>query len=101
MVALAKFPDEAIHVARKGKAIKPVHYAFLAQTDMKCWKYVTVDQQPYPIIPTTIIGKKRMVAVASSDVAASLTLVSSQIVDEAGLQPAAEETIATAIVTPR
>lgn len=101
MAALAKFPNEAIHVARKGKAIKPVHYTFLAQTDMKCWKYVTVTQQPYPVIPTTIIGKKRMVAAASPDIAASLTLVSSQIVDEAGLQPAAEETIATAIVTPR
>lgn len=41
---LAKFPDDAIHVARKGKSIKPLHYAFLAQTEMKCWKYVTVDQ---------------------------------------------------------
>lgn len=51
--ALAKFPDDAIHVARKGKSIKAVHYAFLAQAEMKCWKYVTVDQQSYPIIPAT------------------------------------------------
>lgn len=36
--ALAKFPDEAVHVARKGKPIKPVHYAFLAELGMKCWK---------------------------------------------------------------
>ena len=41
--ALTKFPDDAIHVARKGKSIKAVHYAFLANADMKCWKYVTVD----------------------------------------------------------
>jgi hypothetical protein len=40
--ALAKFPDDAIHVARKGRSIKAVHYAFLAQTEMKCWKYVPV-----------------------------------------------------------
>ena len=29
--ALTKFPDDAIHVARKGRAIKAVHYTFLAQ----------------------------------------------------------------------
>jgi predicted aspartyl protease len=93
---LAKFPDDAIHVARKGKSIKPLHYAFLAQTEMKCWKYVTVDQQSYPVIPATIIGKKTKVAASSPDTAASVTLVSSQIVDEVGLQAAAEETFATA-----
>jgi predicted aspartyl protease len=37
-----------------------------------------------------------MVAASSPDTAASLTLVSQQIVDGAGLQPAAEETVATA-----
>jgi len=94
--ALAKFPDEAVHIARKGKPIKPVHYAFLAQIAMKCWKYVTVDQQSYPVIPTMIIGKKKLATASSPDTAASLTLVSSQIVDEADLQPAAEETVATA-----
>jgi predicted aspartyl protease len=95
-VALTKFPDDAIHAARKGKSIKAVHYAFLAHAEMKCWKYVTVDQQSYPVIPTTIIGTKKMVAASSPDTAASLTLVSSQIVDGAGLRPAAEETVATA-----
>jgi predicted transcriptional regulator len=94
--ALSKFPDDPIHVARKGRSIRPVDYAFLAHTEMKCWKYVTVGQQPYPIIPTTIIGKKRMVAGSSPDTGASLTLVTSHIVDAAGLQPAGEETIATA-----
>ena len=94
--ALGKFPDEAIHVARQGKSIKPVHYAFLAETAMKCWKYVTVDQQSYPVIPATIIGKRKLAIASSPDTAASLSLVSSQIVDEAGLQPAAEETVATA-----
>jgi predicted aspartyl protease len=94
--ALAKFPEDAIHVARKGRSIKAVHYAFLAETEMKCWKYVTVGQQPYPVIPTTIIGKKRIVAGSSPDTGASMTLVSSRIVDEAGLQPAGKETVATA-----
>ena len=94
--ALTKFPDDAIHVTRKGKSIKPVHYAFLAQSEMKCWKYVTVDHLTYPIIPTAIIGKKRMVAASSPDTAASLTLVSQQIVSDAGLQPTAQETVATA-----
>ena len=94
--ALSRFPDDPIYVARKGRSIKPVHYAFLAQMEMKCWKYVTVGQQPYPVIPTAVIGKRRMVAGASPDTGASLTLVSSQIVDEAGLQPAGEETVATA-----
>jgi len=42
--ALAKFPDDAILVARKGKPIKAVHYAFLAQAEMRCWKYVTVGE---------------------------------------------------------
>jgi hypothetical protein len=94
--ALTKFPDDPIHVTRKGKSIRTVHYAFLAQAEMKCWKYVTVDQQSYPVIPTTIIGTKKMAAASSPDTAASLTLVSSQIVDGAGLLPAAEETVATA-----
>jgi predicted aspartyl protease len=94
--ALSKFPDDPIHVARKGRPIKPVHYAFLAQTEMKCWRYITVGQQTYPVIPTTIIGKKRTVAGSSPDTGASLTLVSPQVVDEADLQPAGEETVATA-----
>ena len=60
--ALAKFPDNAIHVARKGKPIKPVHYAFLAQAEMKYWKYVTMGEESYPVIPATIMGTKKMVA---------------------------------------
>ena len=28
--ALSKFPDDAIHVACKGRSIKAIHYAFLA-----------------------------------------------------------------------
>ena len=63
--ALSKFPDEAIHVARKGKCIKAFHYAFLAQTEMKCWKYVAVDQQSYPVIPAAVIGTKKMVAASA------------------------------------
>ncbi|MGA2626644.1 MAG: aspartyl protease family protein [Candidatus Bathyarchaeia archaeon] len=97
--ALTKFPDEAIHVARKGKSIKTIQYAFLAQTEIKCWKYVTVDQQSYPIIPVTIIGTKKMVAASSPDTAASLTLMSPQIVEGAGLRPATEETVTTAAGT--
>jgi len=93
--ALTKFPDDAIHVARRGKSIRAVHYAFLAQVDMRCWKYVTVDRESYPIIPASITGTKKVVAASSPDTAASLTLVSSQIVDEAGLRPATEETVAT------
>jgi predicted transcriptional regulator len=94
--AVAKFPDEAIHVARKGRSIRQVHYAFLAQATIKCWKYVTVDRQSYPVIPTTITGKKKIVTASSPDTAASLTLVSSQLIDEADMQPVAEETVATA-----
>lgn len=94
--ALAKFPDEAIHVARKGKLIKPVHYAFQAEVPMKCWKYVTVEEESYPVIPTTIIGKKKLVTASSPDTGASLTLVSSQIIDEVNLHSAHEEMIATA-----
>jgi len=94
--ALTKFPDDAIHVARKGKSIKAIHYAFLAKAEMKCWKYVTVDQQTYPVIPTTIVGSRKLVVASSPDTAASLTLVSPQIIDGAGLRPAAEETVATA-----
>ena len=94
--ALSKFPDEAIHVARKGKSIKPVQYAFLANTEIRCWKYVTVDKQSYPVIPTTLIGKNRLTTASSPDTAASLTLVSPQLVAEADLQPATEETVATA-----
>jgi predicted aspartyl protease len=91
-----KFPDDPIHVARKGKSIKAIPYAFLAQVEMRCWKYVTVERESYPIIPATITGTKKIVAASSPDTAASLTIVSSQIADEAGLRPAAEETVATA-----
>jgi len=95
--ALQKFSEDHIHVARKGRLIKPVHYAFFAEATMKCWKYATVDEQSYPIIPITIVGKeKRVTAASSPDTAASLTLVSSEIVAEADLQPIAQETIATA-----
>ena len=94
--ALAKFPNDPIHVTRKGRSIRPVNYAFLAHAEMKCWRYVTVGEQSYPIIPTTIIGKRSMIAGSSPDTGASLTLVTPHIVDEAGLRPAGEETMVTA-----
>ena len=78
--ALSKFPDDAIHVARKGKPIKAIHYAFLAYAEMRCWKYLTVDRESYPVIPATITGRKKIAVASSPDTAASLTLVSSQIV---------------------
>lgn len=94
--ALQKFSDDPLYVARKGKPIKTLHYAFLAEASIKCWKYTKVDEQSYPIIPITIAGKRRVTAASSPDTAASLTLVSSEIVDQAELQPATQETIVTA-----
>ena len=94
--ALSKFPDDPIHVARKGKPIRPMPYAFLAQTEMKCWKYIEVDRESFPVIPTTIIGKRKLTTGSSPDTAASLTIVSPHVVDAAGLQPAAQEMVATA-----
>lgn len=93
--ALQKFSDDPLYVARKGKPIKTLHYAFLAEASIKCWKYTKVDEQSYPIIPITIAGKRRVTAASSPDTAASLTLVSSEIVDQAELQPATQETIVT------
>ena len=36
--ALDKFRDEPIQVARKGEPIRPVHYAFHAESEPGCWK---------------------------------------------------------------
>ncbi len=94
--ALSKFPDEPIRVARKGKPIRPVQYAFLAEAGLKCWKYEMVDQESYPVIPTAITGKKKLTTVSSPDTASSLTLVTPQLIDEAGLQQVATESVATA-----
>lgn len=55
--ALDKFGNEPIHVARKGAAIRRVHYAFLAHEDLNCWKY-TVGEDSYPIMPVTLVGRK-------------------------------------------
>ncbi len=94
--AMAKFPDEPIRVARRGKAIRPIQYAFLAEATLKCWKYEMVDQESYPVIPIAITGKNKLTTVSSPDTASSLTLVTPQLIDEAGLQQAATETVATA-----
>lgn len=94
--ALAKFPDEPVRVIRKGKMIKPVQYSFLAEAALKCWKYEMVDQEFYPVIPTAIIGGTRVATVSSPDTASSLTLATPELIDEAGLQRAALETVATA-----
>lgn len=94
--ALSKFKNEPIHVARKGAPIKRVHYAFLAHEDLKCWKYATVGEDSYPIIPATIVGRKEMTVASIPDIAASLTLVSSAIVDELELEPVGKESIVTA-----
>jgi len=94
--ALDKFSEEPIHVARKGRPIERVHYAFSVSAAMKCWKYVSVDQDSYPVIPTTIAGKKRLTIASSPDIAASLTLVDSRIVERADLQPTGRVDIFTA-----
>ncbi len=94
--ALTKFSEEPIHVARKGLPIERIHYAFLTNAAVKCWKYITVGQESYPIIPTTIAGKKKLRVASAPDTAASLTLVDSDIVDRADLQPAAQVDVFTA-----
>jgi len=93
--ALSKFRDDPIHVARKGKPIETIHYAFLAQSAIKCWKYVTVDTQSFPILPTVLIGEREVVTASVPDTASSLTMASHQVVDEACLESAAEETVFT------
>jgi predicted aspartyl protease len=94
--AVVKFPNDPIRVVRKGKHIRPIHYAFLAETTLKCWKYEIVDDESYATIPTTIIGSKKAKAVGSIDTASSLTLVDPQLIDKVGLQRESTETIATA-----
>jgi hypothetical protein len=94
--ALDKFSEEPIHVARKGRPIERVHYAFSVSAAIKCWKYVTVDQDSFLVIPTTIMGKKRLRIASSPDTAASLTLVDGQIIDQADLKPAGQVEIFTA-----
>jgi len=93
--ALSKFRDEPIHVARKGKPIETIHYTYLAQSAIKCWKYVTVDAQSFPILPTTVIGRREVVTASVPDTASSLTLASHQVIHEAGLEAVAQETIFT------
>jgi hypothetical protein len=41
--AIIKFPDEPIRVIRKGRRIKPIHYALLAEPTLKSWKYEIVE----------------------------------------------------------
>jgi len=95
-MALEKFADDPIYVGRKGKMISPIHYAFLAEESIRCWKYARVDEQNFLIVPITVVGKKRVRAASTPDTAASLTLVNSEIVDQAGLHPASQELIITA-----
>jgi len=94
--ALDKFSEEPVHVARKGRPIERVNYAFLVSAATKCWKYLTVNQDSYPVIPTTIMGKNRLRIASSPDTAANLTLVDGHIVDQAHLQPAGQVGIFTA-----
>jgi predicted aspartyl protease len=94
--AVAKFPNDPVRVVRKGRRIKPVQYAFLAQSTLKCWKYEMVDEESYPIVPVVIVGTKRVNAVCSPDTASSLTLVSPKLIDEAGLERHGTETVSTA-----
>ena len=70
--ALDKFSEEPVHVARKGRPIERVNYAFLVSAAIKCCKYLTVNQDSYPVIPTTITGKKRLRIASSPDTAANL-----------------------------
>ena len=93
--ALSKFRDDPIHVARKGKPIETIHYAFFAQSAIKCWKYLTVDTQSFPILPTTLIGEREVLTASVPDTASSLTMASHQVVDDARLEPVAEETVFT------
>jgi predicted aspartyl protease len=94
--AMAKFPDEPIRITRKGKPIRTIPYAFQAEPTLKCWKYVMVDKESYPILPTTIVGKQKLTTASSPDTGSSLTLVTPQLIEQAGLEQVATETIATA-----
>jgi hypothetical protein len=46
--AIAKFGDEAIHVARKGKLIRSIHYAFVPEGVYSSkYAYISCDDSTY------------------------------------------------------
>lgn len=93
--AASKFRDEYVQVKRKGQPIPVVEYAYHTLTELKCWRYYSVGPRTYPVIPVTIIGKRKVETTAMPDSAASLTLVKEEVVEKSGLKFLREEDLFT------
>lgn len=94
--AVSRFKHEAIQVKRKGKPISKIEYSFFASAEVRCWRYASVGENDYPILPATVIGKSRVDAAAIVDTASSLTLAKKELIDNAGLDYVTQRKIHTA-----
>lgn len=84
--AMSKFPQEPVVVKRKGAPIPRIDYAYAALAELHCWRYLVVGETEYPVLPATVIGRKRIAAAAIPDTAASLSLADARLIKRAELR---------------
>lgn len=50
-VAAEKFPDFPLIIKYNGPKQKSIEYCFVNFTELKCWKYIQLEDRTYPVVP--------------------------------------------------
>ena len=96
-VAAEKFPNGPLVIKYNGTKRKSLEYCFMSLTDLKCWKYVNVENITYPIIPIMLeINSNKKKLYALIDTAASLCVLKQGLIDLTKFTVTREEQVSTA-----
>ena len=75
-VAAEKFPDFPLIIKYNGPKQKPIEYCFHNFTELKCWKYIQLEERTYPIVPVIFRYNSNAKSLfASIDTASSLCVL--------------------------
>lgn len=97
LIAAEKFPNHALIIKFNGPKPKHIEYCFMSLVEMKCWKYVRLEDFSYPIIPVSLISKSEERKLFSSvDTASSLCVVKKGLMNLEAFELSREESISTA-----
>jgi len=96
-VAVEKFPDFPLIIKYNGPKQKTMEYCFLSFTELRCWKYIQLEDRSYPVIPIIFQYKSHEKNLfASIDTASSLCVLKKDEIPLEFLKKNRDEQVSTA-----
>jgi len=96
-VAAEKFPDFPLIIKYNGPKQKSIEYCFLNFTELRCWKYIQLEDRTYPIVPVVFrYNSNEKNLFASIDTASSLCVLKNNEIPSEFLKKSRDAQVSTA-----